>query len=292
MDHQENNIKLSIQVSLNGLSFCVLDTTTNSVQKAEKAVFAEKLTPYGLLKRLKALFAEHDIQLDRFSEVVVVHRNNLFGFVPSSLFDADELANYLKFNTKILSNDLLAYDEIPGQDMVNVFVPFVNVNNYIYEGFGTFTFKHNGTVMIESLLNREGGTNLHPPNKLTYPTDGQTALSNRQVGGKEPVCYVHIFERQMEMAVIAQNKLLLFNSFDFVTKEDFIYYLLFTMEQLQLDPDVVTVKLFGDIEEDDDLYELCYRYVLNVAIVVPQFSDQVVTNTTEETLDFTVLNAF
>jgi hypothetical protein len=267
----KNDTKLSIQVSLNGLSLCVLDTATNTVLKAEKAVFAKKLTPYGLLKRLKALFSEHDIELDRFSEVVVVHRNNLFGFVPRPLFDADELANYLKFNTKILVNDHMAYDEIEGYDMVNVFVPFINVNNYIYEGFGAFTFKHNGTVMIES---------------LPVP-----ALPDGQAGGKEPVCYVHIFERQMDIAVVAQRKLLLFNSFDFVTKEDFLYYLLFTMEQLQLDKNAVAVKLFGDIEEGGDLYELCYRYVLNVAIIVPAFSDRVFENTTEETLDFTVLNA-
>ncbi len=147
--------------------------------------------------------------------------------------------------------------------------------------------------MIESLLNRQGATNMHPPpHKQTSPTEGQAGVFNREVGGKEPVCYVHVFERQMDIVVVAQNKLVLFNSFDFVTKEDFLYYLLFTMEQLQLDPHTVTVKLFGDIEEGDDLYELCYLYVLNVVIIVPQFSDQVFTNTTEDTLDFTVLNAF
>lgn len=268
----ENPKKLSIQVSLNGLSFCVLNTSANTLLKAEKTVFAKKLTPHGLLKRLKSFFSEHDIQLHRFSEVIVVHRNNLFGFVPRFLFDADELPNYLKFNTKILANDHMAYDEIESYDMVNVFVPFVNVNNYIYENFGAFTFKHNGTVMLESLPMRQVGVSSAP-------------------GDKEPVCYVHILERQMDIAVITQRKLLLFNSFDFVTQEDFLYYLLFTMEQLQLDTNTVTVNLFGDINEGDDIFELCYRYVMNLAIVVPAFSDRDFVNTTEETLDFTVLNA-
>ncbi len=37
-------------------------------------------------------------------------------------------------------------------DMVNVYLPFVNINNYIYDLFGEFEFKHNGTVMVQALL--------------------------------------------------------------------------------------------------------------------------------------------
>ncbi|MGB7395812.1 MAG: DUF3822 family protein [Pricia sp.] len=313
----ENTKKLSIQVSLNGLSFCVLDTSTDTVLKAETAVFAKKRTPYGLLKHLKSLFLEHDIRLHRFSEVIVIHRNNLFGLVPQPLFDADELPNYLKLNTKILANDHMAYDTIESLDMVNVFVPFVNINNYIYEGFGAFTFKHHGTVILESLSNSwavhrlASGSNMKNESDRTdtaastdrtdgheIPVDRQTGRTERETSrisgppiGKEPFCYLHIFERQMDIAIFAQRKLLLFNCFEFVTKEDFLYYLLFTLEQLQLDPNTVTVKLFGDIEEDDDLFELCYRYIRNVTIIIPAFSDQNFRNTTEEMLDFTILNA-
>ncbi|HET8737000.1 MAG TPA: DUF3822 family protein [Pricia sp.] len=278
----EDHTKLSIQVSLNGLSFCVLDTAANTVLKAEKAVFAKKLTPYSLLKRLNSFFSEHAIQLSQFSEVVAVHRNNLFGLVPAPLFDTGELANYLKFNTKLLANDHMAFDALKGHDMVNVYVPFVNVNNYIYERFGAFTFKHSATVMLESLLNAAPGV---------FRPDEEVSADNAGNSGKRPVCYVHIFEQQMDIAVIAQKKLLLFNSFDFVTKEDFLYYLLFTMEQLQLDTDSVPVGLFGDVEEGDDLYGLCYRYVLDVAVFAPHFFDRGFGDTSEGLPDFTVLNA-
>ncbi len=263
----ENLTKLSIQVSLNGLSFCILDITANTVIQSENVVFAKQLTPYAILKQLKQLFQEHKIDQGQFSEVVSVHRNNLFGFVPETFFNVDELANYVKFNTKILANDHIAYDEINPFGLVNVYVPFVNINNYIYGLFGAFTFKHHGTVMVESLLNNH------------------TRLSN------EPICHVYVFERQMDVTIIANNKLLLYNNFSFVTKEDFLYYLLFTLEQLQLDAASIAVKLFGDIEEDDDIYELCYHYIRNVAIFAPYAMEHPLTNPSEETIDFTVLNA-
>ncbi|MBU3027002.1 DUF3822 family protein [Zobellia galactanivorans] len=259
--------KLSIQVSLNGLSFCVLNTVENSIVSAESVVFAKRLTPYEVLKRLKLLFSTHKIEQDQYSEVVVVHRNTLFSLVPKPLFNEEELANYLKFNTKILANDHLAYDELDSFDIINVYVPFVNINNYIYDLFGEFTFKHNGTVLVESLM-------------------------NPHMASKEPTCYVLISEQQMDVTIISGKKLLLYNSFTFITKEDFLYYLLFTLEQLELDTESVFIKLFGQIEEGDDIYTLCYNYAKNVSIFFPSFSEHPHLNSKEETIDFTVINAF
>lgn len=277
----ENHTKLSIQVSLNGLSFCILDTTANIVIQTENVVFEKQLTPYAILNRLKQLFKDHKIDQGQFLEVVAVHRNNMFGFVPPLFFDSDELANYLKFNTKILANDHIAYDEIDAFGLVNVYVPFVNINNYIYGLFGAFTFKHHGTVMVESLLNKHNRLRSEPMKLADHGSNH----------GKEPLCYVYVFERQMDVTIIAQNKLLLYNNFSFVTKEDFLYYLLFTLEQLQLDTASVTVKLFGDIEEDDDIYEMCFQYIRNVAIFSPYDLGHPLTTTHEETIDYTVLNA-
>src|SRR5690606_27729204 len=140
----------------NGLSFCVLDTLSNSVIASERIVFKNELTPYAVQKEIKQLFDENSIQQAKFSEVVVIHRNNLFSLVPKALFNKEELANYLKFNAKILANDHLEYDEVHNLDLVNVYVPFVNINNYIYDLFGSFEFMHHGTVLIQSLMNSHG----------------------------------------------------------------------------------------------------------------------------------------
>lgn len=270
----ENHTKLSIQVSLNGLSFCIIDTAENSVRQSEKLIFAKQLTPYAVLKRVKQLFEDHKIPQYQYSEVVVVHRNNVFGLVPKAFFDADELPSYLKFNTKILANDHMAYDEIDAHDLINVYVPFVNINNYIYDLFGAFTFKHHGTVLIESLL------------------ENYKQVPKQTNSGKNAVCYIYVYERQMDITIIAQKKLLLYNNFSFVTKEDFLYYLLFALEQLQLDTGSVVVKLFGDIEEDDDIYELCYRYVQHISIFATTSVEHPLIDANEASIDFTILNAF
>ena len=263
--HKEDFLKLSIQVSLNGLSFCVLDTLKNTLVVSERQVFETILTPYGLQKKLSALLGQYDLLERLFSEVFVIHRNSLFSLVPKPLFDEEELANYLKFNAKILANDHIAFDEIPSYDMVNVYVPFTNINNYIFDLYGEFEFQHNGTVMVNSLLKSQNGS-------------------------KEAIFYVHVGEKQMDVTVIKQKQLILYNSFNFVTKEDFLYYLLFTMEQLQYDPQNCLLKLFGDIEEDDECYELCYQYVKNISIFIPSNKGYPLAEVNQDSIDFAMLS--
>ncbi len=265
-DIRENYHKLSIQVSLNGLSFCVFDTIGNTIPLSKSVVFGKELSPYEVQKELKELLSANPVSDYQFSEVVVIHRNNLFSLVPKALFAKEELANYLKFNAKILANDLIAYDEMENYDMINVYVPFVNINNYIYDLFGTFEYKHNGTVLIEALL-------------------------NSHTNGKEPVCYVHISDQQMDVAILSQKQLIFYNSFRYVTKEDFIYYLLFTLEQLKMDPATVKMRLFGAIEEGDEIYTICYEYIQHISIFIPAALAHPLEGNLQHSIDFTVINA-
>jgi hypothetical protein len=259
-------IKLSIQISLNGLSFCVLDSISNTIIKQESTTFSEELIPFQVLKKLKEVLENNEIDKMSFSNVTIIHRNTFFSLIPKALFDEKEVANYLKFNAKILANDLIAWDEILNFDIINVYVPFVNINNYIYGLYGEFVFQHNGTVLIQSLLNNFDG-------------------------GKEPVCYVHVLEQQLDIIVIANKKLLFYNSFNFSTKEDFIYYVLFVIEQLKLDVETIKLKLFGNIEEDDQLFNVCFKYVRNVSVFVPSNLSYLMDINHHKSIDFTTLSA-
>ena len=258
--------KLSIQVGLNGLSFCIFDTLTNSIHLSRRVGFGKELSPYEVQKELREQFQVEGIPEMAFSEVTVIHRNTLFSLVPKAFFDKEQLAGYIKFNAKILANDLLDYDEISPHDLVNVYVPFMNINNYVYDLFGTFEFMHSGTVLIQALLNSHGTI-------------------------QEPVCYVHAGEFELDIVVLHQKKLLFYNSFPYSTKEDFVYYLLFTLEQLKLDTETVKTRLFGVVEEGDEIYSMCSEFIQHLSIFIPGGSQVHQTATEGESIDFTVLSA-
>ncbi|UWX53950.1 DUF3822 family protein [Maribacter litopenaei] len=229
-------------------------------------MFSDELNPVALLQEVKNLLNKHGLNDKHFDEVVVIHTNNLFALVPKPLFKEDSMANYLKFNTKILATDALAYDELDNLDIVNVYVPYMNVNNYIYDLFGEFTYMHNGSVLIQSLLDN---------------------YSNH----KEPVCFVYVGKKQMDVVVLKQKSLSFYNSFIYETKEDFAYYLLFVMEQLDLDTESTVVKFFGHIEEDDDIFQLCYSYIKDLSIFVPASPNHLDLGEPEtSSIDFTIIS--
>jgi hypothetical protein len=249
---------------LNGLSFCIQDTIVKKIILTDVVSLKVESTPYTILKELKALLEKHKLLGQQFSEVLVVHKNNLFSLVPKALFDKEELANYLKFNTKLLANDHLVYDELENQDIVSVYVPFTNINNFIFDSFGEFEFRHSSTALLHTLLHQK------PSSKS--------------------VCYVHVAEREMELVVLNQKTVVLYNQFNYRTKEDFLYYILFAFEQLNLDPEHNKLKLFGKIEEGSELFETCYTYIKKVSVFIPKHVTYTFEDQTEESIDLTLFN--
>lgn len=267
----ENNIKeLSIQISLSGFSFCILNATTNTVELLMNKRFDQKTTPNNLLKRLKVVLDTNTQFSQSFNSVLIIYKNELYNLVPKSLFNKDNSADYLKFNAKILKTDFISHDEIAINNSVNVYIPLVNINNYIFDNFGTFTYKHYATVLIENILKKEENST-------------HTKL------------YVTLDSYQSFDIIAANNgQLLLLNTFEYTTKEDFIYYILFVVEQLQLDPEIIHLEFIGNIKEDDDLFQIAYKYIRFVTIYKPDYNYKF--NATQQLQNdyshFVLLNSF
>ncbi|WP_299130369.1 DUF3822 family protein [uncultured Winogradskyella sp.] len=237
------NIKeLSIQVNLNGLSFCILNRSTNTVELLKSLPFTEKLTPFNLLDRLKAALSAESRFSQAFNSVTIIHQNELAALVPKELYDENNKADYLKFNAKILKTDFIAHDEIAVNNTINVYIPYVNINNYIYDTFGGFIYKHASTLLIDTLL-------------------------QRQKDAEGYLVHINVNTASLEIVVSNNNELQLFNVFDYYSKEDFIYYVLFVFEQLNLDPEVTPIVLSGAITKHDELYNILYTYIRDIAII-------------------------
>jgi hypothetical protein len=147
----KNNIKeLSIQVNLNGLSFCILNRTLNTIELLQSLPFLQTLNPFDVLNSLKTELSANSSFSIEFDAVNVIHQNELSTLVPRALYNDNNKADYLKFNTKILKTDFITQDEIAVNDSVNVYIPYININNYIFETFGAFTYKHSSTVLIDT----------------------------------------------------------------------------------------------------------------------------------------------
>jgi len=266
---QHNTKALSIQISLSGLSFCILNSTTQTIEFLEHKRFSKKLNPLETLEQLQLVLDNNSVFTQSFASVLAIYQNELSSLVPKELFDEKNSADYLKFNAKILKSDFISHDNIDICKSVNVYVPLVNVNNYLFDQFGVFDYKHTSTILIDSVLKKERSS-------------------------EDTKLYINVSEFSFELIAVKNGELLLYNSFEYSTKEDFIYYILFTLEQLQLNPEIVKVKLSGIIKKDDELYAILYKYIRYVEFVTTDnnFNFDINQKPVTKHNDFVILNSF
>ena len=233
------NLELSIQLMLDGFSFSILNSDLNKIVAIVSYDFTDIQHPLQLLEKIKKIYAENSLLKMTFQNINVSHINQVSTLVPTPLFDDDKLDSYLGLNHKILENEYLAYDIIEQVDLANIYSPYTEINDYIFENYGEFIYKHFSSVLIETFIDK------HKENTLKM--------------------FVHVQNKQFEVIVIDNKKLLVYNSFLYQNEEDFVYFILFIAEQLKINPEEFALELYGEIEANSELFKLLYKYVRNVS---------------------------
>jgi len=242
-----DNIKLSIQVSLNGLSFCALSKDEKRIVFFRDILFSRKLNPAQVLQQIEKQYEQEPFLSSGNPEVIVLFSNELYSLVPTEFFEEENASEYLKYNTKILETDYVAKDDIVSAEIVNVYIPYTNINNFFFDRYGEFEYRHSVSVLAEEFQ-----------------------IQNRfQKEGTR--VYLNCFPGGYDLLVYQQGKLILANSFNCNSREDFIYYLLFCAEQLDLDPSSFELILLGRIRENSDYYEIAYTYVKEIKFLQSSF---------------------
>ncbi len=229
-----SNKRLSVQLSLTGLSFLL--ETANEPSILKTVVFDSELNPSQVLQEVLASFKGEPFLQTAVKEVRLIYHNKEFALVPDKVFDPNNLSEYLKYNARLLANDFLDFDSIQSLELSNVYVPYTNINNFFFDTYGDFTFEHSISVYLRATQD------------LNKPDQGE-------------VVYIEKQENDLILTAYKDNQLQLANVFTYSCKEDFLYYLLFTLEQLDFNPDSILLYLTGGIEKGDAYYELIYTYI-------------------------------
>ncbi len=234
---------LSIQFSLDGFSFCISNIATKEIHHYESHPFKDSCeNPEELLTKIEEVVASATLLNQEFESVVLIHQNNLATLVPTPLFEDQNLESYLKFSIKTFSTDFIAFDTLEQVAIKNVYIPYVNINNFFFQKYGAFEYKHQSTVLIDKLILQAKNT-------------------------QQDHFYVHIEKNQMDIVVLKKGQLELYNSFSYATKEDVLYYILFTAEQLSLNPEEFELCFTGWIDLDSELYTFAYEYIRNISFL-------------------------
>lgn len=235
VDDNKTNYHLSLQISIDGFCFALFhiiekryigigEYQTSSNQTMDIHLFE------NIVKNEKWLQGN-------FKSVSCSFSSSKSTLIPSPLFDDQELRSYLSLHT-----DLSPTDEVFSNKLIQS--PIRNC----------FAIPHAWSELIVSQFPNTNILNI-------CSTLIEAAIQNNQ---KRTEIMLHFLGGEFKLVITNGQQLLMSNSFNYQTSEDVIYYLLYVMEQLKLDPNKSVLILSGKILKDSAIYKLLYKYILTI----------------------------
>tara|TARA_B110001450_G_scaffold38141_1_gene33945 strand:- start:155 stop:925 length:771 start_codon:yes stop_codon:yes gene_type:complete len=233
----EKSLSLIIIISSKELKVLLRNSVDSKFINQSNSVFPDKININEILSELKNILNEFNLL--NIIKVTLILNNKLSVLVPKDFFNEENCLDYLKFNSRLLKNDTASFDYIEEFEAHNVFITYGNVTNYLIEKFGSFEFFHYSTVLLKKLYSDT------PKDKIAR-------------------IYVNIDKSYLNIIVFKGKELNYYNTFDYETKDDILYFILFVIEQNKLINNETKMKLIGEEKIIKNYYDYLSKFIKNL----------------------------
>jgi hypothetical protein len=231
--------QLVLQIGTDGVLIAVNDKSKNKYIAFEKYTFQNIYSFTPISELLDILVKDSKLIPHTYKWVNCLVVNNLSTIVPNPLFENENKEQYLNFNVAVNENDVVLSDDLKNLDAKNIFALPLSLKIKLDALYGKVSYHHFSSTLLDNLL-----------------------FENKNQNEKK--VYVHVQATHFEIVYIEGKKLFFYNTFNHHSAEDFIYYLLFSCEQLQLNPENIEIILLGEIEKNSALYAIAQKYIRNI----------------------------
>jgi hypothetical protein len=177
---------------------------------------------------------------NQFKLLKIAYEETKATLIPSPLFDPLEVSGYLSFSFGPIIGDQVFADHLVNPDAYQVFSVPVSLIQPVVGHFQKHRIISSSSIFIESIW-------------MNYKSRMHT-----------PKLFVNIRALYMDLMIFDGHQMIFFNSFSYQCAEDFAYYIIFVLEQLKLNPELVPLVLFGDAGKIDGLLDLLFNYLKHI----------------------------
>ena len=236
---KSSQYRMTIQFSLGGLSFAFLDTLSQMLVALE-CYQSDLLTDSNdLFRTLERSLESKGLNNRDFLSVTCLIDNRYNTMVPEPIFSETDKAKYLEFSHQIPEGYTLASERLKTVHCINVVAWPKALEDKILSKWKYAHITHLNSAFIDSVMHGKTKTGV----------------------------FVHVNNRDFDMVIKKEDNLLFFNNFKFNTKDDFVYFLLFAMEQNGFSGQETPITFSGLIRPASEIIELCGRYVKDIRFV-------------------------
>lgn len=238
---------ITIQCALDGFCFVVHHQEENKIIGIEIYQTSETDDERVVMEALEQALDKKELLGKKFHSVRYIATDRFHTLVPHDLFKEEDCAAYLRFNHVFPQDYQLFHEPLKKLNAINVFATSEKRLERLKHHWPDIMVTHQHTVFLNSILREE-------------PYESHVNA------------YINVNGHNYDLAIVKENNLIFSNNFKFNTKEDFIYYLMFTLEQQQLADQDIPVYFTGLISNHSDIIQLCERYIKRIRFLRPDGS--------------------
>jgi hypothetical protein len=240
---QAGNCHLYIAISARAIRFAVADVERNKFVVLEDYELITVFTPLQVAEQLSLIAAQSPIlQEQRWLEVRVSISNHYFTLVPETLFDPAHQEDYLRLHSDLdLQQQVILFNRTCGLEVVNIFA----MEGVIYR-------------MAQSLFPERSVQFMHLTSSLIRSAMHQPERKDGRY------MFLFVERNYVTILVVDQNGLQFCNVFHYFSPEDFIYFVIFVMQEQKMNPEQETITAWGDITHDSSLFNMLKKYIRQV----------------------------
>ncbi|MCC9165577.1 DUF3822 family protein [Pontibacter harenae] len=240
---QAGNCNLYITISPRTIRLAVADVPRNKFVVLEDYELITVFTPLQVAEQLRLIAKESGLlQEQRWQNVRVSISNQHFTLVPATLFDPSHQEDYLRLHSNLnLELDVVLSNHIDNIEAVNIFA----MEGVIYR-------------MVQSLFSERPVQFMHQTSSLI------TSVLHQPPRKRDRDFYIYVERNYVTVMVVSENGLQFCNIFHYLSPEDFIYFIVFVMQEQKLNPEQETITVWGDISHDSALFNTMTKYIRQV----------------------------
>jgi hypothetical protein len=233
---------LSIQVGLDGFSFCILD-----IHRKKYIVLQHIPLIVGklqfLTKKIEAIFDQDEKLNASYQSVSIAYSTNKATLLPKAYSDSGLFSKVTELTNDINRNEDIAVNDLPGFNQQLIFSYPKELMILLNRKFTEFNFKHKSVPLLASAVN--------------------------QRNEKKNTLLINFEKKYVRMIAIKDMQIALYNSFYFKNESDFLYYTLNICHNLQIDPERDEILTGGYVADDSSYIRQLKKYISNVYFLKP-----------------------
>lgn len=232
---------LSIELSPGGFSYAILDTERFEYIALESFDFGYPLDHNNIALAAEYIIQSNDILKGEFQKVSIAYVSPQFILIPEELYLDTERNTIVDFNIDIDESEFAVnVDMLNNLNARSLYPAPKAIINMINEHYPINHFRHYSTPLIEAIMY----------NVLTYNNNSDIIL--------------HLNNGFFEIIVIENGTIKIIKAFSFVTYDDLMYYVFYTLENMGMDAENLDLLIIGNVSIESELYKNIKLYFRSV----------------------------